>query len=50
MQDVEQGGSKAFFYVSHAPFLFAFRDSASLNQVRQILTNAGMPLARFEFV
>ena len=50
MQNVEQGGSKAFFYVSHAPFLFAFRDSASLNQVRQILTNAGMPLARLEFV
>ncbi len=38
----------AFYYLSHAPFLFAVRDGQALQELRQILTEAGIPPKRLE--
>jgi len=38
----------AFYYVSHAPFLFSFPNEQATQEVRTILTSAGMPDTRFE--
>jgi hypothetical protein len=38
----------AFYYVSHAPFLFAFPDVESQQQLRERLRNFGIPDNRFE--
>jgi hypothetical protein len=32
-----------FYYVSHAPFLFAARNSEALDELQRILTGAGIP-------
>jgi hypothetical protein len=38
----------AFYYVSHAPFLFVFPDTESRQQLRQRLRSLGIPDGRFE--
>lgn len=41
-------GFGAFYYVSHAPFLFAFPNEQAEREVRSILVRAGVPDTRFE--
>ena len=41
-------GLHSFYYVSHAPFLFAFPDADALQRVYCILKNAGIPQNRIE--
>jgi len=41
-------GIPAFYYVSHAPFLFAFPDSDSLRELQDRLLRAGIPADRIE--
>jgi hypothetical protein len=48
MVALAQKGLGSFYYVSHAPFLFAAPDSHSLLKVRTILKNAGIPEKRLE--
>ena len=43
-----EGGAPSFYYVSHAPFLFAFQDVASMQQAAQRISNAGVPKTRLE--
>jgi len=42
-------GIHAFYYVSHAPFLFAFPDRDSLRELQDRLLRAGIPAKRIEF-
>lgn len=41
-------GFHGFYYVSHAPFLFAAPNKDSLSRIHVNLRNAGMPENRFE--
>jgi len=41
-------GFCAFYYVSHAPFLFAFREDAKMRTARNRLLALGIPEARIE--
>lgn len=41
-------GAPSFYYVSHAPFLFAFQDAASMQEGAERISNAGVPMARLE--
>ena len=41
-------GGHGFYYVSHAPFLFAAPDAVALRQLRRILADAGLPDKRIE--
>jgi len=43
MRSLAGNGFHSFYYVSHAPFLFAASNSQALREVRQILIAAGMP-------
>lgn len=45
-----ESGLFAFYYVSHAPFLFAFPDAECRQQLRQRLRSFGIPDDRFETV
>jgi len=38
----------AFYYVSHAPFLFAFSDSARMDMVLGLIRGVGVPVNRIE--
>ena len=38
----------SFYYVSHAPFLFAFANTGHMDTVRAILHKAGVPVGRIE--
>ena len=38
----------AFYYVSHAPFLFAFSNSARMDMVRGLIRRVGVPASRIE--
>ena len=40
--------SYGFYYVSHAPFLFAFSDKEAMVEVRRLLVEAGIPAIRFQ--
>jgi len=48
MWSLADSGFHSFYYVSHAPFLFAASNSQALREVRQILIAAGMPVKRLE--
>jgi hypothetical protein len=48
MRSLADSGFHSFYYVSHAPFLFAASNSQALREVRQILIAAGMPAKRLE--
>jgi hypothetical protein len=43
-------GIPAFYFVSHAPFLFAFPDDDALLELEGRLSQAGIPTTRFEKV
>ena len=47
MRALSEGGSFSFYYVSHAPFLFAFPSASSMKQARTLLVQAGIPIERF---
>ena len=48
MRLLADAGLFAFYYVSHAPFLFVFPDTESREQLRQRLRRFGLPDRRFE--
>lgn len=48
MRYLADAGLFAFYYVFHAPFLFAFRDVDSCTQLRERLLSFGIPDDRFE--
>jgi hypothetical protein len=48
MRYLTDAGMFAFYYVSHAPFLFAFPDAESRGQLRERLLTFGIPESRFE--
>ena len=41
-------GFHCFYYVSHAPFLFAASNLDAYSQIQKILKNAGIPANRFQ--
>lgn len=45
---LQVGNVASFYYVSHAPFLFAARDATVLNLVFHRLLEGGIPEGRFE--
>jgi hypothetical protein len=45
-----QKGFHSFYYVSHAPFLFALSDQDSFYKTRELLENAGIPKNRLESI
>lgn len=45
---LRNSGIVSFYYVSHAPFLFAARDAKVLESVRRCLSDSGIPGFRFE--
>jgi hypothetical protein len=48
MRYLAKEGLFAFYYVSHAPFLFTFLSADARQQLRQRLLSFGIPDARFE--
>jgi hypothetical protein len=48
MMRLSEDGCQSFYYVSHAPFLFAFPDKQALKKVEGILTSEGIPQNRLE--
>lgn len=48
MGSLSQSGAFAFYYVSHAPFLFAFPTRDKLRYVHELLLCAGIPRSRLE--
>ncbi len=47
MRELSKGGFFSFYYVSHAPFLFAFPSADLMEEARALLTHAGIPNGRF---
>ncbi len=43
MRPLVDNGFPCFYYVSHAPFLFAARNSETLEELQGILSDAGIP-------
>lgn len=48
MKFLSEAGRFAFYYVSHAPFLFAFPDAESYRYIRERLRSLGIPDKRLE--
>jgi hypothetical protein len=48
MNSLAETGLCSFYYVSHAPFLFALPDEHTLFELRAILKNVGIPDKRLE--
>jgi hypothetical protein len=48
MAMLDESGFPTFYYVSHAPFLFAFPNIEALAELRNRLICAGIPEIRFE--
>jgi hypothetical protein len=48
MGQLVEEGFNGFYYVSHAPFLFAVPNSDAFSQIRIILKSAGIPKKRFD--
>jgi len=48
MRSLSDGGGFSFYYVSHAPFLFAFSTITALQEIRELLLSTGIPESRFE--
>ncbi|MCD4674495.1 MAG: hypothetical protein K8S18_00675 [Desulfobacula sp.] len=48
MGQILSEGFHSFYYVSHAPFLFAVLNKDALSQIQDILKNSGIPENRFE--
>ena len=49
MRQLADEGFQSFYYVSHAPFLFAAPNAKALHRVRSILMKAGIPEERLEY-
>jgi hypothetical protein len=45
---LRQLGVHSFYYVSHAPFLFAFRQTEDRDDLKKRLIASGIPCSRFE--
>ncbi len=50
MGSLAEKGVYSFYYVSHAPFLFAVPDSHAFLQIQTILKNTGIPETRLESI
>lgn len=48
LRELRRLGLFGFYYVSHAPFLFAFPDTTMLDEVEDLLIKAGIPDNRLE--
>ena len=48
LKELRRHGLRAFYYVSHAPFLFIARDDETLGQMLDRLIQSGVPASRFE--
>ncbi len=48
MRQLADEGLQSFYYVSHAPFLFAILNTAALQKIHEILRNAGIPEERLD--
>ena len=48
MQYLGDNGIQSFYYVSHAPFLFAASSPQALQELGRILSNAGIPAERLD--
>ena len=48
MCSLSEGGAFAFYYVSHAPFLFAFSTREAFDDIKTRLVRAGIPETRIE--
>lgn len=48
LKELRRHGLRAFYYVSHAPFLFIARDDETLGQLVDRLIKGGVPASRFE--
>jgi len=48
LRALRESGFPAFYYVSHAPFLFAFPSIEALQELERRLIRAGIPADRFE--
>ncbi len=45
---ITRDGCFGFYYVSHAPFLFAFKTKSAMRTVRKMILEAGIPASRIE--
>lgn len=45
---LQRAGLYAFYYVSHAPFLFAFSERTHMKKVQTLLRAAGVPNSRIK--
>lgn len=50
MRSLSQSGMSAFYYVSHAPFLFAFPTLKAFQEIRELLIRSGIPSTRLESI
>lgn len=50
MRALSEGGSFSFYYVLHAPFLFAFPSRSSMKQAQTLIHQAGIPIERFRTI
>src|SRR5258708_7512569 len=50
MRSIFDGGAFAFYYVSHAPFLFVFPTGEALEEIKALLFGAGIPEDRIELL
>jgi hypothetical protein len=48
MRSLTEAGAFSFYYVSHAPFLFAFSTLTALQEIRAQLLYIGIPAMRLE--
>jgi len=48
MRHILEEGFPSFYYVSHAPFLFAAANAETLEELRKVLTSAGIPQGRLQ--
>ena len=48
IRSLSSAGASAFYYVSHAPFLFAFSTSDAFRETHELLIRAGIPSNRLE--
>ena len=50
IRSLSDAGASAFYYVSHAPFLFAFSTTDALREIHELLIRAGIPANRLETI
>jgi hypothetical protein len=50
LRAADELGLQCFYYQSHAPFLFAFRNASARRRGLKCLTDAGVPEGRFKML